>query len=260
MRFDEAFGHLVKYCSERASSQAAISSQRSALRVNSGDDISISEVAAKYLTSGSQLSDADWATFYDAAWELCRIGVLRPGHYAPKGMAYGNPFSGDQYSITDLGAKWLTDSASRISGDPSRMAEQFGNFAQDFGTGFVQRAIEAVSCHRNGNYLASCAMAGAAGESILLAVAIEKTQDESKVLSDYGKGQGRLLVTRLVTTSLPAGLKAQLEAPFGVLKYWRDNAAHGKAVTISEVEAFAALSHLLRLAQFTRDNWSALTS
>ena len=67
------------------------------------------------------------APFCDAAWQLSRIGVLRPGSLTPKGR--------DRVCATVF-------------------------------TGHGYSASEAISCHRNGNYLASCAMAGAAAESI----------------------------------------------------------------------------------------------
>ena len=118
--------------------------------------------------------------FYDAAWELCRIGVLRPGHYAPMGQGQigSGQFSGDGYSITEFGHAWLAKADRRVAGDPSRMAYLFASFANAYGPGFAQRADEAVRCHRTSNFLAACVMAGAAAESILLAVAIAKTGDE----------------------------------------------------------------------------------
>ena len=45
-----------------------------------------------------------------------------------------------------------------------------------------------------------------------------------------------------------------------LLKYWRDDAAHGAASLISENEAFTALAMLLRFAEFVDSHWSDLTS
>jgi hypothetical protein len=67
----------------------------------------------------------------------------------------------------------FANSKRRVSGDPSRMSELFAVFATTYGPGFMQRASEAIRCHRTSNYLAACVMAGAAAESILLAVAME---------------------------------------------------------------------------------------
>jgi hypothetical protein len=41
--------------------------------------------------------------FYDAAWDLCRIGVLRPGQVIPKGQSVGSGFVGDGYTVTAFG-------------------------------------------------------------------------------------------------------------------------------------------------------------
>jgi hypothetical protein len=125
------------------------------------------------------------APFYDAAWELCRVGVLRPGHYAPLGRAMGGEFKGDGYSLTAYGRAWVRDAANRphLPTDPGRFAEVVTPFAARLGAGFLQRAIEASRDYRTANYLPCCAMAGAAAESILLALAIAKLGDEGQVLS-----------------------------------------------------------------------------
>jgi len=47
---------------------------------------------------------------------------------------------------------------------------------------------------------------------------------------------------------------------FGRLYYWRDDASHGAQTTIQEVEAYAAIGELLRLAQFTSDHWDDLAT
>jgi hypothetical protein len=91
------------------------------------------------------------------------------------------------------------------------------------------------------------AMNGAAGESILLAVAIAKIGDEAKVLKDYSSGGGRSRLTKQIVAGLSASIARTLEAALQVLHYWRDDAAHGVATTISEVEAYASLTQLLRL-------------
>jgi hypothetical protein len=60
-------------------------------------------------TSGTpigELSDEHYTVFYDAAWELARIGVLRPGRVAPRNMETANDF-GDHWSITKFGFEWL---------------------------------------------------------------------------------------------------------------------------------------------------------
>jgi hypothetical protein len=204
MRFDEAFDLLVEYCANAAPGLIAASGHHGrSSRTNSyGNDIWIAHVVRGYWArrvDPNTLSEEQFVPFYDAAWELCRIGVLRPGQHAAMGQGQigGAIFNGDGYSITEFGAKGLADPERQTSADPSRMSEIFGSFSETYGTGFSQRATEAIRCHRTSNYLASCVMAGAAAESILLAVAIAKAKDEEKVLKTYEKSGGRLAVTRL---------------------------------------------------------------
>jgi len=54
------------------------------------------------------LTDEHFRPFYDAAWELARIGVTRPGRVAPKGQEMANDF-GDHWSITEFGFQWLAE-------------------------------------------------------------------------------------------------------------------------------------------------------
>jgi hypothetical protein len=266
MRFDEAFDILVDYCAQLSPSLAAEKGRSANAARNStyGNDIFVAFVARGHwarLVDPNTLTAEHYVPFYDAAWELCRTGVLRPGSFAPMGQGQigGSVFSGDGYSITEFGHEWLANAERRIAGDPSMMSELFAPFASDYGPGFAQRANEAIRCHRTSNYLAACAMAGAAGESILLAIAVAKIGDEAKVLKDYSSGSGRSRVTKQVVSSLSASIARAFEAALQVLHYWRDDAAHGVATTISEVEAYASLSQLLRLAQFCSDHWDDLT-
>jgi len=53
-------------------------------------DVWIPDVGRAYWQSQGQTdlnspADHQLRPFYDAAWELCRIGILRPGRLAPKG-------------------------------------------------------------------------------------------------------------------------------------------------------------------------------
>jgi hypothetical protein len=194
MRFDEAFDILVEHCARFAVSpgHAANASRTSTY----GNDIWITAVVRSYYTSRvdpNTLKEEHYLPFYDAGWELCRIGVLRPRLHAPMGQGAigGGIFSGDGFSITGFGLDWLTNPQRRAAGDPSRLSEIFASFEKLYGPGFAQRATEAICCHRTGNYLAACVMAGAAAESILLAVAIGKMADEPKVLKEYASAGGR---------------------------------------------------------------------
>ena len=108
--------------------------------------------------------------FFEAAWELCRRGVLRPSvrFLGKQGRA-----DGSGYSITAQGRLWIEKQTAEILiGGPDRISQLFEKFTQKFGSAFLQRASEAAHCHAFGVYLACCAMCGAGAESILLAAAI----------------------------------------------------------------------------------------
>jgi hypothetical protein len=263
MHFDDAFDILVAYCAEISPTflkATPFYNPRSS--GNQGHDLIVADVVSQHFGGDAdKLDDRDFAPFYDAAWELCRIGVLRPGPFANRNRGtIGGAGGSDGFTITAFGHKWLADQEERAEGGPSRMGELFAKLGTTFGSGFSQRAAEAVRCYQNGNYLASCVMAGAAAESTLLAVAIEKTKDEAKVLHDYSAARGRKLVTDAILKGLPSWLSIRFQSPLRVMEYWRDNAAHGKATDISEVEAYSSLALLLRFTQICSDHWSELTA
>jgi hypothetical protein len=76
--------------------------------------------------------------------------------------------------------------------------------------------------------------------------------------TDRLDGRGR--VTKSVVSGLADPTARTFVAALQVLHYWRDDAAHGKTTTITELEAYASLTQLLRLAQFCLDRWEDLTS
>jgi hypothetical protein len=258
MHFDDAFDFLVEKL-------AAVGPKGGIARTATyGCDVWVPQIVAAYwhprITNIGELTDDHFRPFYDAAWELARIGVLRAGPFAPRGQAMGGQlFSGDGFSITQFGREWLKDAAQRPIRDPSRVAGILQTFAAQFGPGYAQRATEAAATYRTANYLASCVMSGAAAESILLAIAIAKEGNEAKVLVDYKAGGGRGRITKRVASGLTPGLAAQFAAALQVLHYWRDDAGHGTMTTISEIEAHASLTQLLRLAQFASDHWAQLS-
>ncbi len=206
-------------------------------------------------------AEALYSPFYDAAWELCRRGILRPGKITPRGEFMCDAL-GDHYSLTAFGQDWLKNQQEQffLPNDPGRLTEIFQKFVPRFELGFQQRASEAVACHRLSTYLACCVMAGAAAESILLAVAISKSGDEEATLKEYSGSSGRKKITDKIIQGVPGGLGDQFKTLCSLLNYWRDQAGHGTVSNISEIEAFNAISRLLQFAQFADDNWPTLTS
>ncbi len=197
--------------------------------------------------------------FNEAAWDLCRRGILRPGVQKLGGQGDGG--TGNGYTVTAMGRAWLAKGTlTPILFDQSRLGQLFETLSKPLGRGFQQRATEAATCHALGCYLASCAMCGAAAESILLSVAIAKIGDEATVLKTYLSSQGRKrTINSIIHGAVPA-LADPFKAATSLLSYWRDEAAHGAVSEISEIEAHTALGRLVRFAQFTCDNWAELTA
>jgi hypothetical protein len=172
------------------------------------------------------LTDEHFRPFYDAAWELARIGVIRPGRVAPKGQQMATNDFGEHWSITEFGFQWLADASKRSYLDMSRLSEIFASFTSRFGPGFAQRAVEAVRTYRTGNYLSACAMVGAAAESVLLAVAIAKKSNEAEVLKMYQNSGGRSRVTAYVTGKSTPSVAPEMKNVQGGLKLSGDATPH----------------------------------
>ncbi len=238
----------------------------------SGDFWAARGVPQVYTTGDQDEKEPYVAAFYDAAWELCRRGVLRPGPAVAAGQTStgqigqrvnGAPFFGDGYSLTQWGREWVKKTIGErpiMPADAGRLTKVLLGFKGRFGDGYAQRSAEAVSDWHAGNYLSASVMAGAAAESILLATAIAKAKDEPKVLALYQGAQGRARTVKLISDGTDKILGDRFKLALGVLSYWRDEAAHGTASAIGEVEAHEALSRLLNLARLTNDNWLKLTA
>jgi hypothetical protein len=159
MHFDDAFDFLI----ERLAAAPTATAGSNARNSTYGNDVWVTQVVHAYWqprlpgTMLTELTDEHFRPFYDAAWELARIGVLRPGAFSPRGMAMGGQlFSGDGFSITQFGQEWLKEAKQRPIRDPSRLAEVLGGFAARFGAGYAQRATEAAATYRTSNHLACC--------------------------------------------------------------------------------------------------------
>jgi hypothetical protein len=205
----------------------------------------------------NQAVQSSWPAFADAAWVLSRRGVLRPGVREFRGQGTD---AGQGYSITGAGRAWLRDNkALLVPSDPSRFADAIEKYAKRFGLGFHRRAIEAIKCHEAGSYLATCAIAGAAAEAALLDIAAAKKGDREAVVATYLSRSGRKEITGLVLAGLVEPLNGQLRVLLDLLSFWRDTAAHGMDHDYTEVEAYDALSKLLRLAILTGERWTEIT-
>ena len=103
-------------------------------------------------------------------------------------------------------------------------------------------------------------MCGAAAESIILALAIQKSGDETKVMSMYSASGGRGRIENLIIGKKDKSIQDEFRSYVGLLKYWRDISAHGKMSGIQDPEAYTSLALLLRFAQFANDRWEQLVT
>ena len=170
--------------------------------------------------------------------------------------------SGNGYSLTPFGRGWLPES-DRDDFCPNG-ARSLCRHVQTLPIAFRLRvyecAQEAIPCYGAHAYLACGAICGAAAESILLAVAVAKKGDEEEVLRAYNAARGRSRAESDIGLGQPREeLKREFRRYTVLLKYWRDEAAHGKASGISDNEAFTSLAYLLRFVQFADAHWNELT-
>jgi hypothetical protein len=239
---------------------------------NYGYDLYLPNVIKWHLISGTpQLQasslelDQKWPPlfplFANAAWELCRRGILRPGvkDYDAQSTSQGSAGSG--FSVTAFGRQWLSEDKEDdfIPTEPERFAQLLKPFVSRFGQGFHERAQQAVRCYGAHAYLACCAMCGAAAESILLAVAIAKKGNENDVLKTYATANGRIRLENMIIGGATDHVKREFKGLTELLKYWRDEASHGRPSNISDNEAYTSLAMLLRYAMFVNNEWDLLT-
>lgn len=188
--------------------------------------------------SASWDSEAQAASpvFYEALWELCRRGILRPGvtETTAQGIA-----DGGGYCVTTYGRTWLSEANEShfILMQPGSLATAFEQFSEKFGPGYRQRTQEAIRCRTAEAWLAACAMVGAAAESILLAVAVAKSGNEDQAMGAYAASNGRRSIMNQIIGQAPAHISRPLTSGMSLLSYWRDSAGHGQVAIISGAEA-----------------------
>jgi hypothetical protein len=260
MRQEDAVQHIVHWFKENRPGELS----------HYGYDVYLPNLIRWYLRSQAKSGQSEedkqlkavFPVFADAAWELCRRGILRPGVREYRAQATEDGSAGSGFSLTPFGTMWITKEGEDlfVPTEPERFAEMLAPFKLRFGPGFHERAQQAIRCYGAHAYLACCAMCGAAAESILLAIAIAKTNDEAAVLKKYTAANGRVKVEDIIIGQATEHIKREFRGLTELLKYWRDEAAHGKTSNISDNEAYTSLAMLLRYALFAHTSWEQLTS
>lgn len=199
--------------------------------------------------------------FSDALWDLCRKGILRLG---PSfiGSTYKQPqLVNEGFSITEYGQDWIQKYkiTDLLPADPNRLSIVFEQYQSLFGVNYFKRVKEAVNCFQSGNFLACCVMCGAATESILLSAAFMKHNKE-EVLAEYKSKSGRSKLENRLFGKTKSTIRDAYLIYTDLLKYWRDETAHGHDSEIDTNQAFIALLNLLRFATFMKDFWEEITT
>lgn len=194
--------------------------------------------------------------FFDAAWELCRRGIVRPGVRRANDQAV--PEGG--YSLTGPGRAAIAemDATGILLAQPGSLAATLAAYRDRFGEGFHQRALEAIKCRNAEAWLGCCAMVGAAAESVLLAIAIAKIGNEAEILTTYRQARGRQKVLNLIVGRANAQRQGTLTTFAAIVSLWRDDAAHGQASPLSTANADEALRQLLHMCQWIDREWAEL--
>lgn len=239
-------------------------------RSNFGYELYIPNVIRAYLASihindshekHPQLTYRLTPVFLNAAWELCRRGIIRPGIKNIGEQETRDGSAGSGFCITPFGRRWVEEANQDIfvPTEPERFAQMIAPFRARFGLGFHTRAQEAVRCYDAHAYLACCTMCGAAAESILLATAIAKNGDEKQILKTYARASGRRDIENTLIGKAREQLAREFRGFMMLLKYWRDEAAHGTPSNIADDEAYTSIALLLRYAMFVKTHWNELT-
>jgi hypothetical protein len=138
--------------------------------------------------------------------------------------------AGNGYSVTPFGRQWLAESDQNdfVPTEPERFAQMLAPYRSKFGAD--------SSCNRN------CQV------------------QRADVLSQYASSGGRRRVGNLILGKLHQELRDEYKGYFSLLKYSRDQAAHGMLSGVKDNEAYTALALLLRFAMYASDHWTELTS
>ena len=196
-----------------------------------------------------------------------RVGPMQTGNSPPRNTrlwsaSHGRRQRRKRLFTYSIWSPWLAeaDRDTFVPTEPERFAKMLARFRDRLGPGFQERGQEAIRCYGAHAYLACCAMCGAAAESALLATAIAKTGDEPRVLTEYAAVGGRGRVENMILGQAPKALQVECRGYTSLLKYWRDEASHGRVSGITDNEAYTALALLLRFVMFVNDQWAELTT
>src|SRR5262249_47936678 len=139
-------------------------------------------------------------------------------------QATGEGSGGAGFTVTPSGRTWFAaaSQADYVPVEPGRFARMLAERGAVFGSAFIERSQEAVRAYDGNAYLACCAMCGAAAESLILRLAVDKARDASTVVKEYASSGGRGRIERELLRGQPPPVEAEFRRYSDLLKYWRD--------------------------------------
>jgi hypothetical protein len=267
---DDAFALLAAWLSDRYKRSDAAGGERAPLRINLRAFFSQTITDAHRpaidehlkLPSSGVIHDLSVRTepFVEVAWELVRRGIFTPSTtYSDRGLPR---YVGDEFTLTAYGMEWLRNypDYNVTPTEYSRFAARLREHEPRFGNVFAIRSREALACYRAALYLACCVMCGAAAEAIALSVASAKTGNPDRVRAEYSSRNGTTRLFNIITGQASQDLRTEIQTYLGLLKHWRDPAAHADPQQYDEELGFLSMLLLFRFAHLVDNRWTVLTA
>jgi hypothetical protein len=211
-----------------------------------------------YIAATPQLS-VNTEPFFAAAWDLVRHGILAP---VPAPRPDFQIDYHDDFLVTARGVKWLADSGDEVvlPLELQRFADALKRHSSHFGRTYLQRALEALNCYHAHCYYATCVMAGAAAEAVLIALAVEKKGERTWVEKRMRGTGGRQELHKALRPEGGAEGQRRVETLIDLVSYYRDDAAHTLGDPITDEGAQLTLLLLLNVAAYADQHWAYLTA
>lgn len=222
----------------------------------------VNEELIKQVLQVKDLSNEVKGLFVDTCWYLALQGIIRPSTIYPYTITGGTwGANGMNFSITESGKEWLEKHTGEyfIFTTAVQYTELIKPFSSNFEEAFMIRSKEAASCYQSCNYYATCAMAGAATESIILSIGAKKLGSEEEVKKSYRNAGGRKNLLKKIMDGLYKDLKDSFDNYTGMLTYWRNESAHASNNNITKFDALNSLEKLLNFSRLVHTKWDSFS-
>jgi hypothetical protein len=199
------------------------------------------------------------ALILDALWDLTRRGILRQSTRNDNNISFSSFAYFRYYTFTEVGKEWLLsgDETRFVFGSSSSYASLLQGFKDKLGADYLVWGIEAANCYQFSLYIATCAMSGASGESILRHLhkvkfgeertckVFKENNGKNKAIDDLAQGKN--------------DIKNRLQSFNDKLSIWRNDSVHGDVPYMEDFHAYVSLSSLLSMAKYAFDNFERIT-